>query len=82
MNDIYEGIRAVGAVLADLAPRSPGEPGLRLAERHLRLLARLVAARPWAEPEAMGGEAGGRATAAGEAARWLPEPHGGRHVLQ
>lgn len=43
MREMYEGLRAVCAVLKDLEPCTPHAPALRLAERHLHLLARLAA---------------------------------------
>ncbi len=53
MRDLCEGMRVVCAVLADLEARMPETPALRLAERHLRLLAE-IAACPAARPEAEG----------------------------
>lgn len=54
MREVYEGMRAVCAVLAELEARMPEAPALRLAERHLRLLAETLAVRPGAHPEAEG----------------------------
>lgn len=81
MNDIYEGMCAVCAVLAE-AERTPRAPALGLARRHLHLLARLLAARL---PEAPG--TGGDAAPEGRGgtaatALWAPAPQGVCHVRQ
>ena len=57
MQEMCEGLRAVCAVLKDLEPCTRNAPALRLAERHLRLLAQLAVGR--AEPSAAGGGEGG-----------------------
>lgn len=87
MRDVYEGMRAVCAVLEELEPRTEAAPVLRLAERHLRLLARMLAARPGAAPQAEGGGHEGPSRAGGVAepgagAPRLAAPHGGLHVRQ
>ena len=80
---IYEGMRAVCAVLAELEAAAPERPALRLAERHLHLLAELAARGASQAPEGDGPAgpgapaqpfAGGRLS--------LPAPEGACHVLQ
>lgn len=79
---IYEGMRAVCAVLAELEAVAPERPALRLAERHLHLLAELAARgasqAPGYGPAGPGAPAqpfaGGRLS--------LPAPEGACHVLQ
>lgn len=44
MQEMCEGLRAVCAVLKELEPCTQNAPALRLAERHLHLLAQLAAA--------------------------------------
>lgn len=54
MQEMCEGLRAVCAVLKELEPCTQNAPALRLAERHLHLLAQLAAdvgAGEAAEPE-------------------------------
>lgn len=62
MQEMYEGLRAVCAVLRELEPCMPQAPALRLAERHLHLLARLAAREPVSVPGrgGRGGEPAGR----------------------
>ena len=43
MQEMCEGLRAVCAVLKELEPCTQNAPALRLAERHLHLLAQLAA---------------------------------------
>ncbi|MDE5879214.1 MAG: hypothetical protein K2G99_04210 [Desulfovibrio sp.] len=80
---IYEGMRAVCAVLAELEAAAPERPALRLAERHLHLLAEL-AARETAKSPAGGWPSGEGAPAEPLAGAGLnvPAPEGARHVLQ
>lgn len=80
MRDVYEGMRAVCAVLADLEPRMPEAPALRLAERHLRLLAQMLAHRQGAVPGA--GEGRGSTGGPGTGALRVPAPEGDAHVRQ
>lgn len=54
---MYEGMRAVCAVLAELEAAAPQRPALRLAERHLHLLAELAARGTAKAPNE--GESGG-----------------------
>ncbi len=86
MRDVYEGMRAVCAVLEELEPRTPEAPVLRLAERHLRLLAAMLAARPDVVPEPARGRGGpsraGGGAEPGVAAPRLVAPEGGLHVRQ
>ena len=77
MREMYEGLRAVCAVLRDLEPCTPDAPALRLAERHLRLLARLAAGE--AEPSPEGGREGG---GPGAMPLRLATPEEARHVVQ
>ena len=78
MREMYEGLRAVCAVLEELEPCTPDAPALRLAERHLRLLARLAAGRAGPFPEDAGGEGGGP----GAMPLRLATPEEARHVVQ
>lgn len=80
MHDIYEGMCAVCAVLAEAEARAPGAPALRLAERHLHLLAQLLARRLPEAPDGAPGSAGGDAPAG--ACLWAAAPQGGSHVRQ
>lgn len=96
MHDIYvyEGMCAVCAVLAEVEGRATKGAGLRLAQRHLQLLAQLLAERVPGGTGGPGGPGGpgdtgaGRSGApAGEAPRaqaclWAAEPQGGSHVWQ
>lgn len=50
MQEMYEGLRAVCAVLKELEPCTRNAPALRLAERHLHLLAQLAADAGAGEP--------------------------------
>lgn len=58
MQEMYEGLRAVCAVLKELEPRTRNAPALRLAERHLHLLAQLAAGEAEGEPGERGGSGG------------------------
>lgn len=81
MRDVCEGMRAVCAVLKELEPRMPEAPVLRLAERHLRLLAKMLAARAGAAlPEAGAGH--GDAGEPGAGALRVAAPEGGIHARQ
>lgn len=86
MRDVYEGMRAVCAVLEELEPRTPEAPVLRLAERHLRLLAAMLAARPDVIPEPAGGHGGtpraGGGAEPGTAVPRVVTTEGGLHVRQ
>ena len=59
MQEMCEGLRAVCAVLKELEPCTQNAPALRLAERHLHLLAQLAA-------DAGAGEAAGRGSGGGQ----------------
>lgn len=77
MLEMYEGLRAVCAVLEDVEQGQPHAPALRLAERHLHLLARLAAAHM----ECVPGETGsGGAPGAPSLRAAFPEE--ARHVVQ
>lgn len=80
---IYEGMRAVCAVLAELEAAAPERPALRLARGHLRLLAELAAR---GEPRVAGenGPAGEGAPAQPLAGAGLSLPASAEasHVLQ
>ncbi|MDE7240774.1 hypothetical protein [Desulfovibrio sp.] len=54
MQEMCEGLRAVCAVLKELESCTRNAPALRLAERHLRLLARLAAREAAGEPGGRG----------------------------
>ena len=82
MHDIYEGMCAVCAVLAEARKRGPGEPSLRLAERHLHLLARLLAARLPDAPGTEGSDGHAGAAGRGGAFLWASSTQGGNHVRQ
>lgn len=58
MLEMYEGLRAVCAVLRELEPCTARAPALRLAERHLSLLARLAAGHLEGEPGGPGAPGG------------------------
>ena len=75
---IYEGMRAVCAVLAELETGAVGRPALRLAERHLHLLADLAAAALPAGSTGNGGPAQPLANTSFRA----PANGEGCHVLQ
>lgn len=85
---IYEGMRAVCAVLAEVEAGAAQRPALRLAERHLHLLAELAARGaqtpvtdgPGA-PDGPGGEGSPAQPCAG-APLPLTAPEEGCHVLQ
>ncbi|MBD5626203.1 MAG: hypothetical protein HDQ90_01660 [Desulfovibrio sp.] len=80
---MYEGMRAVCAVLAELEAAAPERPALRLAERHLHLLAELAARRASQAPKGEGtaGAGGPAQPFAGDRVS-VPAPEGARHVLQ
>lgn len=78
MHEMYEGLRAVCAVLRDLEPCMPKAPALRLAERHLHLLARLAAG----QVEGARGEGGGDGGGPGALTQGLPIPPEASHVVQ
>lgn len=59
MHEMYEGLRAVCAVLKELEPCTRNAPALRLAERHLHLLAQLAADAGAGEPGEPGRNDGG-----------------------
>ena len=59
MQEMCEGLRAVCAVLKELEPCTQNAPALRLAERHLHLLAQLAA-------DAGAGEAAVRGSGGGQ----------------
>lgn len=59
MREMYEGLRAVCAVLKELEPCTRNAPALRLAERHLHLLAQLAADAGEGEGEEQEGNDGG-----------------------
>lgn len=80
MRDVCEGMRAVCAVLEELEPRMPEAPVLRLAEWHLRLLAKMLAARAKAFPETEAGH--GDAGEPGAGALRVAAPEGGIHARQ
>ena len=63
MQEMCEGLRAVCAVLKELEPCTQNAPALRLAERHLHLLALLAA-----------GEGAGEATEPGSGGAHGPLP--------
>lgn len=75
---IYEGMRAVCAVLAEVEAGAPGRPALRLAERHLHLLAELAAAGPAIPPGSAGDGGAGQPLAI----KALRAPEEACHVLQ
>ncbi|MBD5416503.1 MAG: hypothetical protein HDR50_02285 [Desulfovibrio sp.] len=80
---IYEGMRAVCAVLAELEAAAPERPALRLAERHLHLLAELAARGAVQAPEGDGPAGEGAPAQPSAGARVsLPAPEGACHVLQ
>lgn len=77
MREMYEGLRAVCAVLKELEPRTRNAPALRLAERHLHLLAQLAA-------DAGAGEPGTRGSGGGHGPMPLrfPAQEEASHVVQ
>ena len=77
---LYEGMRAVCAVLAELETAAPQRPALRLAERHLHLLAELAASGEGKAPAGEG--AGGPAQPLASAGMRLYAPEEACHVLQ
>ena len=78
MREMYEGLRAVCAVLEDVEPCTPNARALRLAQRHLHLLAQLAAGRLMAVPDAPAGESG----APGALSPRLPALVEACHVVQ
>lgn len=82
MRDVYEGMHAVCAVLADLEPRMPEAPVLRLAERHLRLLAEMLSARPGMVPEAEGDQGAPLPDAGAVEPVRVPAPGGAPYARQ
>ena len=77
MQEMCEGLRAVCAVLKELEPCTQNAPALRLAERHLHLLAQL-------EADAGAGEAVEPGSGGGHGPRPLRclAPEGASHVVQ
>lgn len=77
MQEMCEGLRAVCAVLKELEPCMRNAPALRLAERHLHLLAQLAA-------DAGAGDAAGPGSGGGQGP--LPlifrAPEEASHVVQ
>lgn len=77
MHEMYEGLRAVCAVLEDVEAGMPHAPALRLARWHLRLLARLAASHVEGGPGETGSGSG-----PGSAPLRVALPEEARHVVQ